>query len=445
MLEQIKKKRNLDEDFYCFLFDELNMTKFMAKPFNSSKIRKRISFEHSHEHITHHSEFERIINFNNNALDSYILTKSEYQEYQREYYEYSLEIVFLYALKISAHYKLDLWIKFCRYFISYKHVNLSTYVEQEKAREEEEKEMEIENPGKKNIEEMRNTGPLDFRLTKDLKDETRVFMIQSLTAFVTNYATTDGHSKTDISRHISKLINIAFTAANYEDENIKKVGLTLIIELVKKFQYTQEAVDKEDADTLAQMEEEMGLIIEQYEAQISSIIRQNLKDDVSPEIQIKTFDLLLYFITVPISKDSELIGRILSLITSDLQNLNLMKEEQASYDRIVSEAHFEKLELLCKLYLLANGEDITKFYSINVNPKSMSEEKDLQNIINSKKTLKQKGVKTKEIKERIFGDKYEEIQKLLKKHLLAAIYDSYIVIAMPRSVVKHHKRFIFLT
>lgn len=216
----------------------------------------------------------------------------------------------------------------------------------------------------KDKQEMKNFGPLNYRLSKDLKEETKVFLLQTLTAFVTNYATTDGHSKTDISKHISKLINIAFSAANSEDQDIKKEGLSLIIELVKKFQYTQEAVDKEDEETLAQMEEEMGLIIEQYEAQISSIIRQNLKKGVSPEIQIKTFDLLFYFITVPISRDSELIGKILSQITSDLGTLNLMKEESASNDRIVSEAHFEKLELLCKLYLLASGDDISHFYSI---------------------------------------------------------------------------------
>ena len=325
MLEQIKKGRNFDEDFYCFLLNELNSTKLMVKPFNFQKLRKRISHEETFEHMTHHSEFERIINFNNNAMDSFSFGKAEFLQYKREYYEYSLEIVFIYALKISAHFKLELWIKFCRYFISYTHVNYITFIEREQARIEEEKELEAENPRKKDIQEMKNLGPLDYRLTKDLKEETKVFILQSLTAFITNYATTDGHSKTDISKHISKLINIAFSAANSEDQDIKKEGLSLIIELVKKFQYTQEAVDKEDEETLAQMEEEMGLIIEQYEAQISSIIRQNLKKGVSPEIQIKTFDLLYYFITVPISRDSELIGKILAQITADLGTLNLLK------------------------------------------------------------------------------------------------------------------------
>lgn len=322
-------------------------------------------------------------------------------------------------------------------------MNLSVYLEKEKARQEEEKELEQEEGKKKKTEEMRNSGTLEYRLNDDLKESTKVFLIQCLSAFVTNYATTDGNSKTDISKHISKLINIAFTAANSEDKNLKKVGLSLIIELVKKFQYTQEAVDKEDEETLAHMEEEMGLLIEQYEAQISSIIRQNLKKDVSPEIQIKAFDLLYYFITIPISRDPEIISRILGQVIADLDTLSLQGDEQNSYDRIMSEAHFEgKLELLCKLFLISKGEEISKFYSIDINPKTMNEERDLQNIINSKKTMKLKKEDQKQIAN-IF--KELGIEKILRRQLLAAVYDAYIVITMPRSVVRNHKRFIFLT
>lgn len=442
MLEQIKKGQNLDEDFYCFLFNELNSTKMMVTPFNSSKIRKKISHTPSYEHIVHHSEFERIINFNHNALESFVGNTTEYQQYQREYYEYSLEIVFLYAMKISGHYKLEMWIKFCRYFVSYKHMTLATYIEKEEARKEEEKEMEEDRSKKKDLEDMRNKAPLDFRLNTDLREDTKVFLLQSLTAFVTNYATTDGHSKTDISRHISGLINTAFTAANSEDKTLKKVGLSLIIELVKKFQYTEEAVDKEDEEAMAQMAEEKGLLIEQFEGQIGPIIRQNIKRGTSPEIQIKAFDLLYYFITVPISRDLETITKILSQIIQDLNTLSLRGEEQGYYDRIISEAHFEKLELLCKLFLISKGEEIEKFYSIDVNPKSMNKEKDLQNIINSKRTLKLNKEDKKQITN-IF--KELGIEKILRRQLLAAVYDAYIVLAMPRSVVRNHKRFIFLT
>ena len=223
---------------------------------------------------------------------------------------------------------------------------------------------------------------------------------------------------------------------------MKKVGLSLIIELVKKFQYTEEAVDKEDEETIAQLAEEKGLLIEQYEAQISSIIRQNIIREASPEIQIKAFDLLYYFITVPISRDPEIISRILSQIIADLQTLSLQGEEQGYYDRIISEAHFEKLELLCKLFLISKGEEITKFYSIDINPKTMNEEKDMQNIINSKCQLKLKKEDKKQITE-IF--KELGIEKILRKQLSAAIYDAYIVVAMPRSVVRGHRRFVFLT
>jgi len=441
MLEMIKKGQNMDEDFYCFLFNELNSVKISAGPFNSSKMRKKISNTPSHDHISHHTEFERIINFNHNALDSFVGNNTEFEQYCREYYEYSLEIVFLYALKISGHFKLEMWVKFCRYFISYKHMSLSAYIEKVEAQKEEEKD-DYESGSKQQNQDMRNPNPLDYRLSTDLSENSAVFLIHCLTAFVSNYATTDGHSKTDISNHISKLINIAFSAANIENKELKIGGLSLIIELVKKFQYTEESVDKEDEEILAQMEEEKGLLIEQYEAQIGSIIRQNIKKEVSPEIQIKAFDLLYYFITVPISRDAETITRILSQVTTDMNILTLQNEEHGFYDRIVHEAHLEKLQLLCKLFLISKGEDIVKFYSIDINPKSMNEEKDLQNIINSKRKLKLKKEDKRQIST-IFRDL--GIEKILNKQLLAAIYDSYIILAMPRSVVRNHKRFIFLT
>ena len=408
--------------------------------YNSSKMRKRISTSQSYEHIVHHSEFERLINFNHNALDSFTGNYTEYEQYWREYYEYSLEILFLYALKISGHFKLDMWIKFWRFFVSYKHMSLTVYKEKEESKKQEEKDMD-EDRSKKKTEELRNPGELDYRLSIDLKDSTKVFLVQWFTTFITNYATTDGHSKTDVSKHISKLINIAFSAANSEDNKLQKVGMTLIIEIVKKFQYTEEAIDKEDEDTLAQMEEEKGLLIEQYEAQITSIIRQNIKSEASPEIQIKAFDLLYYFITVPISRDQENISRILGQITKDMDSLKIQNQKQGYYDRIISEAHFEKLELLCKLFLISKGEEIEKFFSIDINPKSMNEERDLQNIINSKKTLKLK----KEDKLRIKSI-FDElgIQKILQKQLIAAIYDANIVLAMPRQVARNYKRFVFL-
>ena len=440
-LEKLLKSSNYDEDFYCFLLDELNNTKAQISPFNSSKMRKKISSQPSYEHIIHNTEFERLINFNHNSLDSFVGNSKDYELFCKEYYEYSLEILFLYAMKISGHYKLDMWIKICRYFVSYKHMSLSTFLEKEEQKKEEENDDEPKNK-KKDSEIVRNPNPLEYRLSKDLKDSTKEFLLQALTSFITNYATTDGHSKTDISKHISKLINIAFTAANIENNNLKKVGLSLIIELVKKFQYTEESVDKEDEETMKQMEEDLGLLIEQYEAQISSIIRQNIKSEVSPELQIKAFDLLYYFITVPISHDPEIIGRILGQIVKDLGSLNIHGEQHRSYDRIINEAHLEKLCLLSKLFLISRGEQMQKFYSIDISPKTMNEDKDLQNIINSRRHLKLKKEDKVRIKT-IFSDL--GIESILKRQLLSAIYDAYIVMAMPRSVVINHKRFVFLT
>lgn len=412
-LENILKGSNYDEDFYCFLIDQLNSSKSMVAPFNASKMRRKISGQNSYEHITHNVEFERVINFNQNALDSFIGSAKEFELFSREYYEYSLEIVLIYAIKISGHYKLDMWIKIIRYFVSYKHMSLSAQLEKEEQQKDNDDEDELRSK-KNTVEVVRNPNALEYRLSRDLKETTKEFLLLTFTSFITNYASTDGHSKTDISKHISKLINIAFTAANSESNNLKAVGLSLIIELVKKFQYTEEAVDKEDEETVKQMEAELGLLIEEYEAQISTIIRQNIKSEAPPELQIKAFELTYYFITVPISRDPEIIGRILGQIVKDIQTLNIHGEHR-SYDRIINEAHLEKLCLLSKLFLISRGEPMQKFYSIDINPKTMNEEVDLQNIVNSKRILKLK----KEDKNRI-KDIFAEfgVEPVLKKQLL---------------------------
>ena len=79
---------------------------------------KKILSQPSNEHIIHNIEFVRVINFNHNVLDSFVGTSKEYELFCKEYYEYSFEILVLYALKISSRYKLDMWMKICRYFVS---------------------------------------------------------------------------------------------------------------------------------------------------------------------------------------------------------------------------------------------------------------------------------------------------------------------------------------
>ena len=62
--------------------------------------------------------------------------------------------------------------------------------------------------------------------------------------------------------------------------------------------------------------------------------------------------------------------------------------------------------------------------------------------MNSRRNLKLKKEDKAQIKT-IFDD--YGIESIIKRQLLSAIYDAYIVMVMPRSVVIGHKRFVFLT
>lgn len=53
----------------------------MISPFNASKMRKKISNAQSYEHIVHHAEFERLINFNHSAFESFTGNSTEYEQY----------------------------------------------------------------------------------------------------------------------------------------------------------------------------------------------------------------------------------------------------------------------------------------------------------------------------------------------------------------------------
>jgi hypothetical protein len=76
---------------------------------------------------------------------------------------------------------------------------------------------------------------LKIFLSKNLSFKTKALIVESFTSFINNYTCTDSASNTDISKYISKLINLAFNVVNSENIKLKKTGFSLIIELVKKF------------------------------------------------------------------------------------------------------------------------------------------------------------------------------------------------------------------
>jgi hypothetical protein len=66
---------------------------------------------------------------------------------------------------------------------------------------------------------------------------------------------------------------------------------------------------------------ENPLLLEQYEAQIFSIIRQNISiKNSDPEVIIKNYKLIQLFLTIPLSKDESIAMKIITMLTEQLSN-----------------------------------------------------------------------------------------------------------------------------
>ena len=72
---------------------------------------------------------------NNLALDKNTGTDTEVENVAYEYYKYVLQVTYITAMKISAHYKLGMWIEFIKSLVNYKHMSAFTRMEVEMAEE----------------------------------------------------------------------------------------------------------------------------------------------------------------------------------------------------------------------------------------------------------------------------------------------------------------------
>ena len=80
--------------------------------------------------MNQNEEFEKILNVNNAALEKNTGAQVETDLVSQEYYKYVLEVILIIALKISGHYKLEMWIANYKFLMSYKHKNALTQLEE---------------------------------------------------------------------------------------------------------------------------------------------------------------------------------------------------------------------------------------------------------------------------------------------------------------------------
>ena len=129
MLELIAKQSDKEVDLFVLLVNEINNCKARVEPFNVGRIHKKLGFDQIENILRRHNQFERILNVNNLALDKNVGTDTEVEGVAVEYYKYVLLVTFVVAMKVSAHYKLPLWIEFFKSLVNYKHMSAFTQME----------------------------------------------------------------------------------------------------------------------------------------------------------------------------------------------------------------------------------------------------------------------------------------------------------------------------
>lgn len=213
-------------------------------------------------------------------------------------------------------------------------------------------------------------GVESFVFSYQPSDFVRCFLMEAFKDYVELFCTVDTENRTDIRSQASTLISLAFATLSQESTNLKSVGFSLIICLVDLFsQCFEKIADDEDEEEEALRKLgaqglkvktflENPLLLEQDEARIYSIIKQHLNkggsQSVPPEIVAKNFELIQLFITVPICKDETILAKLFDLLMDGMaKSTQLLGAQMHSHEAMITETHFKKLILLCKLVMQA--------------------------------------------------------------------------------------------
>jgi len=188
-------------------------------------------------------------------------------------------------------------------------------------------------------------------LDKTLHVNLKIFLIKSLTnclkitlfniskiSQTTNSNNNNINSSQRYLEFLNHFISIAMVLILSEEcWDIKVNGVNLLIEIIKRFSKIKD--DRVDDNSL---------LIQQYEAQISSCIKMIFGNNFSIESLFKGMDLLYSYVCIPITTDYSYVKRIESFIDIDLHKNNPGTIFSEKYD------HFfitKKLKFFCRLYM----------------------------------------------------------------------------------------------
>ncbi|CDW72650.1 heat repeat-containing protein 5b [Stylonychia lemnae] len=426
------------EDFLSFLLDQINMTyEVSQQAYQETRLLKKIKSS-IRSTMSSFEEFESVINIRqiNNFQNQKVIQGSADKAVAKNLlYRNAVEVLFVIAFKIDTSFNFKESLEFTRRVVSYSHTSLS----------------QMKKPGEKSevIPEEAKSGN-QLKLDYNINEKVRFFVSKVFKSYLKLYGTVDNaDSKYDLKKHLGSLISLGFSIISDDSSILKRVGFSIIITIVKLFKFSIEKIGDDDDDPSNQMDvyQNNPLLLEQYEAQIFSIIRQNMNIAqsklIDPFIVMKNFKLIYHFLTIPICRDPSIIGKIIqSLTESILQGIHIFNSsEMLFYEKILTELHFKRLILISKILIKCLQAE--KFSRIELNIKKLSGAAMKNNPDELAKDQKMSKF-LKQDKERILETLTPEIIKSFTNHLMAALQDGLMITTMPKSSIKSVKDFTFI-
>ena len=90
--------------------------------------------------------------------------------------------------------------------------------------------------------------------------------------------------------------------------------------------------------------------LEQYEAQINTLIRQHMNKNSSYSTLSNIFSIFYYFCTIPISRDLGTIQKLVQQLVEPLHEVAVSSTVEFSCEKHALNCHFKRLKTICKLF-----------------------------------------------------------------------------------------------
>ena len=206
-----------------------------------------------------------------------------------------------------------------------------------------------------------------YKFTKSIRTNVKRFVIKVLIRLIGNE-----NRETEVSLLAKQFHNLLSLLFSFISENTHKVlALKLIKCVMKKCRRVKDVVEAlNDEEEIT----ESHNALEQYEAQIEALIREYLTENSSCDILNSVFSIFYYFCTIPITRNTTTLKKLMKLLVEPLEVLALSESREFTCEKKIFSCHLKRLKVICKLFF------ISKDYAFKPHENEFMKEEDKKRI-----------------------------------------------------------------